>query len=89
MITVFYIPDALGIVFEEPFVLIYSILISWLGVYTAIRLEEPLEAIQYRPAVKALLILFFISIIILFTGFTFREPYYEFFTFKEIARTII
>jgi hypothetical protein len=89
MITVFYIPDALGVIFEEPFVLIFSILISWLGVYTAIRLEEPLEAILYRPAVKVLLILFFISIIILFTGFTFREPYYKFFTFKEILRMLI
>lgn len=79
MITTFYAFDALGIIFAEPFVLIFSILVSWLGVYTAIRLEEPLEAIQYRGAVKTLLILFFLCTLIIYTGFAFREPFYGFF----------
>ena len=79
MITAFYAFDALGIIFEEPFVLIFSILVSWLGVYTAIRLEEPLESIRYRGAVKALLILFFVCALITYTGFAFHQPYYGFF----------
>ena len=79
MITAFYALDALGIVFEEPFVLIFSILVSFLGVYTAIRLEEPLEGIRYRGAVKVLLILFFVCALITYTGFAFRQPFYGFF----------
>ncbi len=64
---------------EEPFLLLFSILSSFVGVYTAIRLEEPLEATSYRPAVKALLIFFFICAIIIYTGFAFRLPVYDFF----------
>jgi hypothetical protein len=79
MISFFYVPDAMGIHIEEPFLLLFSILSSFVGVYTAIRLEEPLEATSYRPAVKALLIFFFICAIIIYTGFAFRLPVYDFF----------
>ena len=79
MISFFYVPESLGINLGEPGILIFSIFASWIGVYTAIRLEEPLEAAHYRPAVKALLIMFFLSAIIIFTGFTFNTPIHDFF----------
>lgn len=79
MISFFYVPESLGFSLGEPGTLIFSILISWLGVYTAIRLEEPLEATYYRPVVKVLLWLFFITAIIIFTGFTFNAPVHDFF----------
>lgn len=78
-ISFFYVPDALGIVFPEPYILIFSILVSWLGVYTAIRLEEPFDPLEYRPAIKSLIVLFFITAIIIFTGLTFNQPFYDFF----------
>ena len=79
MLSFFYVPESIGINVGEPGILIFSILTSWLGVYTAIRLEEPLEAIQYRTVVKVLLWLFFISAIIIFTGFSFNPPIHDFF----------
>ena len=79
MLSFFYVPESLGINLGEPGILIFSIIASWIGVYTAIRMEEPLEATHYRLAVKALLIMFFISSIIIFTGFTFNPPLHDFF----------
>lgn len=79
MISIFYVPESLGINLGEPGILIFSILASWFGVYTAIRLEEPLEATQYRPAIKVLLWVFFLAAIIIFTGFSFNPPIHDFF----------
>ncbi|MBT9314068.1 DUF6512 family protein [Leptothoe spongobia] len=80
-ISVFYVPDALGIEFPTAIELYFSIIISWLGVYTAIILEKPLEKIEYGPALKSLLILFFASALIIYTSFSFRTPHFGFFEF--------
>jgi hypothetical protein len=79
MISFFYVPESVGINIGEPGILIFSIFASWIGVYTAIRLEEPLEATHYRLAVKTLLIMFFIAAIIIYTGFSFNPPLHDFF----------
>jgi hypothetical protein len=77
--SIWYVPEALGIHMEGPVELIYSILISWLGVYIAVRMEEPLEAPQYRLALKVLIWIMFLAALITYTGFAFHPPRHGFF----------
>jgi hypothetical protein len=77
--SIWYVLEALGIHLEGMVELIYSILISFVGVYIAVRLEEPLEATHYRLAVKVLLWLAFLAALITYTGFTFHLPHHGFF----------
>jgi hypothetical protein len=77
--AVWYVPEALGIHMEGTVELIYSILISWVGVYLAIRMEEPLEATHYRLALKVLLLIAFLAALITYTGFAFHLPRHGFF----------
>jgi hypothetical protein len=76
---IWYVPEALGIHMAGPVELIYSILISFVGVYIAIRLEEPLETAHYRLALKVLLLIAFLAALITYTGFTFHLPEHGFF----------
>ena len=80
MISIFYVPDALNIPLEGPIELIFSILTSWVGVYLAIVMEEPLESITYGRAFKILIWISFITAVIIYTAFSFQPPHYEFFT---------
>jgi hypothetical protein len=77
--SIWYVPEALGIHMPGTVELIYSILISWVGVYIAIRMEEPLEATQYRPALRVLLWIAFLAALITYTGFAFHLPRHGFF----------
>jgi hypothetical protein len=77
--SIWYVPEALGLHMEGPVELVYSILISWVGVYIAIRLEEPLEATRYRLAVRVLLWIAFLAALITYTGFAFHPPRHGFF----------
>ena len=77
--SIWYVPEALGIHIDGPMELVYSILISWVGVYIAIRMEEPLEATHYRPAVRVLLWIAFLAALITYTGFAFHPPRHGFF----------
>jgi len=77
--SIWYVPEALGIHMEGSVELIYSILISWVGVYIAIRMEEPLEATHYRLAVQVLIWIAFLAALITYTGFAFYPPRHGFF----------
>jgi hypothetical protein len=77
--SIWYVLEALGIHLEGPAELIYSIAISWVGVYLAIRMEEPLEATRYRLALKVLLWIAFLAALITYTGFSLHLPEHGFF----------
>ena len=77
--SIWYVPEALGIHMPGTVELIYSILISWVGVYIAIRMEEPLEGTQYRLALKVLIWIMFLAALITYTGFAFHPPRHGFF----------
>jgi hypothetical protein len=77
--VIWYVPDALGVSMDGPVELVYSILISWVGVYFAIRLEEPLEGTRYRLALRVLLSIAFLAALITYTGFAFHLPDHGFF----------
>jgi hypothetical protein len=79
MISIWYVPEALGIQMGPTVELIYSILISFLGVYIEIQMEKPLEATRYGLAIKILLWVLFVAALILYTGFSFHPPYHGLF----------
>jgi hypothetical protein len=74
MISIWYVPEALGIQMGRVVELVYSILISFVGVYLAIQMEAPLEATRYGTAIKVLLWTLFAAALILYTGFALHPP---------------
>ncbi len=72
-IAIWFIPIALG--FElGSYELPYSIVLTILGLYFAFRLDEGLENIEFRPALKWFIWLAFIAAFITYTGFSFHVP---------------
>ena len=79
MISLWYVPDALGIQMGRVVELVYSIGISFVGVYLAIQMEAPLEATRYGTAIRILLWILFLAALILYTGFALHPPYHALF----------
>jgi hypothetical protein len=50
-----------------------------IGVYLAIRMEEPLESTAYNLPLKLLLVAAFLAAITIYTGFSLIEPHHLFF----------
>jgi len=72
-IAIWFIPVALG--FElGRYELYYSLAQTVLGLYFAIRLEEGLENVEFRPALKAMIWLAFLAALITYIGFSFHVP---------------
>jgi purine-cytosine permease-like protein len=72
-IAIWFIPVALG--FElGKYELIYSFVLTALGLYLAFRLEEGLAGVEFRPALKAMIWLAFIAAFITYIGFSFHVP---------------
>jgi len=72
-IAIWFIPVALG--FElGKYELVYSFVLTALGLYFAFRLEEGLEVVEFRPALKAMIWLAFLAAFITYIGFSFQVP---------------
>lgn len=72
-IAIWFIPVALG--FDlGTYELAYSLTLTALGLYFAIRLEEGLENIRFCPALQSLIWLAFAASLITYIGFSFRVP---------------
>ena len=72
-IAVWFIPIALG--FElGTYELAYSLLQTVLGLYLAIRMDEGLEGVEFRPALRWLIWLAFAAALITYVGFSFHVP---------------
>jgi hypothetical protein len=72
-IAIWFIPIALG--FElGKYELIYSFVLTGLGLYFAFRLEEGLEGVEFRPALQAMIWLAFLAAFITYIGFSFHVP---------------
>jgi hypothetical protein len=72
-IAIWFIPIALGFDMATN-ELAYSLTLTALGFYFAIRLEEGLEGVRFRPALQTLIWLAFAAAIITYIGFSFRVP---------------
>jgi hypothetical protein len=72
-ISIWFIPIAFG--FElGNFELLYSLVLTALGLYFAIGLDEGLEGVEFRPALQALIWLAFAAAVITYIGFSFHVP---------------
>ena len=72
-IAIWFIPIALGFELGRT-ELVYSFVLTALGLYFAFRLEEGLEGVEFRPALKATIWLVFLAAFITYIGFSFCVP---------------
>ena len=79
MTSIWYVPEALGIRMGPTVELVYSILISFVGVYLEIQMEEPLEATRYGTAIRILLWILIAASLILYSGFALHPPFHGLF----------
>jgi hypothetical protein len=74
MIVVFYSLEALGIILPRAVDLTWALLVTAFGLYFSIRLEEPLEPMELRPALKSTILIAFLAALITYVGFSFHVP---------------
>jgi hypothetical protein len=72
-IAIWFIPIALGLDLGDR-ELVYSLFITAMGLYFAIRLDEAFENVEFRPALKAFIWIAFTAAVITYVGFSFRVP---------------
>jgi hypothetical protein len=74
MIIVYYSIEAMGFILPRAFDLAWAVLMTAVGLYFSIRLEEPLERMELRPALKSTILIAFLAAFITYVGFAFRVP---------------
>lgn len=74
MIIVYYAVEAVGITLPHAVDLTWGILMTLFGLYFSIRLEEPLEGMELRPALKSTIVIAFLAALITYVGFSFHVP---------------
>lgn len=74
MIVVYYSLEALGIILPRAADLTWALLVTAFGLYFSIRLEEPLEPMELRPALKSTILIAFLAALITYMGFSFHVP---------------
>lgn len=74
MIVVYYSAEAVGIVLPRTVDLIWALLVTAFGLYFSIRLEEPLDEMSLRPALKAVIAVAFAAAFITYIGFSLHVP---------------
>ena len=80
-ITVFFLSEAItGGMLEMPWEIIYANVITIFGIYFALRLEEALSEIEYRPALRNLIIFTFLIALFTYVVFSFNVPEHFFST---------
>ena len=80
-ITVFFLSEALtGGMLEMPWEIIYANLVTLFGVYFALRLEEALSELEYRPALRNTILMVFLIALLTYVVFSFNTPEHFFST---------
>jgi hypothetical protein len=74
MIIVYYSIEATGIILPRAIDLTWAVLMTAFGLYFSIRLEEPLERMELRPALKSTIMIAFLAALITYVGFSFHVP---------------
>jgi hypothetical protein len=78
-ITFWFLAWAVGVTFSRVGELLYANVTTLLGVYLALRMEEILDTIELRPALKWTVLLLFLAAVISYVSFSLHPPL-EFFT---------
>jgi hypothetical protein len=74
MIIIYYAVQAVGIVLPHAVDLTWALIVTAFGLYFSIRLEDPLDGMDARPALKAMIVLAFVSALVTYIGFSFQIP---------------
>ena len=77
-ITIWFTAEALGFHLGPVTEIIYANIITIIGVYFGLRLEEAFENIPLRPALKGLILLVFATAILSYVAFAFNTPIHFF-----------
>ncbi len=74
-ITLWFAAEALGFTMPNLTVeLIYANVVTVLGIYIALRMEELLDDVEFRPSMKALTVIVFACAVLSYTAFSFTTP---------------
>jgi hypothetical protein len=74
MIAAYYSLEAIGLLLPRAIDLTWAILMTGFGLYFAIRLEEPLESMELRPALQSVIVIAFLAALLTYVGFSFHVP---------------
>ena len=79
-ITFWFLAWALGLTLARAGELLFANVTTLLGVYLALRLEEILDAIELRPALKWTVLLLFLAAVVSYISFSLHPPLHFFTT---------
>ena len=80
-ITMWFIADSLGLKIPvTPWEIIYANILTLLGIYLALRMEEVFEGVTLRPALKGMILLLLATALVSYTAFSFNPPVHFFTT---------
>jgi hypothetical protein len=83
-ITMWFTAEALGIRIPlMPWEIIYANILTVIGIYMALRLEEIFEDTKFRPALKGMIIILFITAMLSYISFSINVPVHFFTTPPE------
>ena len=83
-ITLWFTAEALGIQLPvTPWELIYANVLTALGIYLVLRLEEVLDGVQFRPSLKALVVALYLAAVLSYVSFSLNVPVHFFTTPPE------
>ena len=74
MIIVYYAVEAVGVILPHALDLSWALLATAFGLYFSIRLEEPLDNMELRPALRHVILIAFLAAWITYIGFSFHVP---------------
>jgi hypothetical protein len=80
-ITMWFTAEAVGLKLPIiPWELIYANILTLLGIYLALRMEEVFEGVTLRPAFKGMILLVLITALLSYAAFSFNPPVHFFTT---------
>jgi hypothetical protein len=74
-ITMWFTAEALGFKIPViPWEIIYANVLTAAGIYLALRLEEALDGVDFRPALHAMIALLFVAAVVSYVAFSLHTP---------------
>jgi len=74
-ITVWFAAEALGLAMPSLAAeLVYANIVTVLGIYFALRLEEALDVVEFRTSAKAMIAVVFACALLAYVSFSFTDP---------------
>jgi hypothetical protein len=85
-ITMWFTAEALGARIPViPWEIIYANILTAAGIYLALRMEEALDGVDFRPALKGMVVVLFVTAVVSYVAFSLNVPAHFFTTPPEPA----